>query len=50
MPNPSTEVNMIISAEVRDTERHVSYNITWRCHLKMDTNELLSKTDTASQT
>ena len=33
-----------------DRERQVSCDITCRCNLKMDTNEVLSQRDSASQT
>ena len=33
-----------------DREREISYDITYMCNLKYDTNELIYKTETDSQT
>ena len=41
------DLETIILREVR--ERQISYDITYMCNLKYDTNELIYKTETDSQ-
>ena len=45
------DLDIIILSEVKsDRERQISYGITYMWKLKYDTNELIYKTETDSQT
>ena len=52
MPFAATwmDLEIIMLSEVSQTERQVSYDITYMWNLKYDTNEVIYKTETDSQT
>ena len=52
MPFAATLMNLEITklSEVSQTERQMPYDITYMWNLKYDTNELIYKTETDSQT
>ena len=52
MPFAATwmDLEIIILSEVSQTERQISSDITYTWNLKNDTNELIYKTETDSQT
>ena len=52
MPFAATwmDLEIIILSEVSQTERQISSHITYTWNLKNDTNELIYKTETDSQT
>ena len=46
----SMDLEIIILSEVSQTERQIPYDITYMWNLKYDTNKLIYKTETDSQT
>ena len=44
------DLEIIIPNEVCQTEKQISYDVTYTWNLKYDTNELIYKTETDSQT
>ena len=51
MPSAATWIDLEITIVSRsDRERQISYDITYKWNLKNDTNELIYKTETGSET